>query len=180
MAETGQPYAFTGDDPLNATDPLGLTAGPMKSPAWICAHEHGVKNCLHKAKKAQSCGRLGCYDAENAHKALPEAIGVTLFVTTGGLGDLALESFGEAASTARAVIEGSSTASKFISALPIVATSAATSVGLRNLEENFDATANNPSASPLTRGVAGFDAGVIRIVDPIATWHDEWDIFNDG
>jgi hypothetical protein len=22
--ETGQPYAFTGDDPLNATDPLGL------------------------------------------------------------------------------------------------------------------------------------------------------------
>ena len=24
LAETGQPYAFTGDDPLNATDPLGL------------------------------------------------------------------------------------------------------------------------------------------------------------
>ena len=25
VAETGQPYAFTGDDPLNATDPLGLS-----------------------------------------------------------------------------------------------------------------------------------------------------------
>jgi hypothetical protein len=24
VAETGQPYEFTGDDPLNATDPLGL------------------------------------------------------------------------------------------------------------------------------------------------------------
>jgi hypothetical protein len=24
VAETGQPYAFTGDDPLNETDPLGL------------------------------------------------------------------------------------------------------------------------------------------------------------
>jgi len=24
VAETGQPYAFTGDDPLNSTDPLGL------------------------------------------------------------------------------------------------------------------------------------------------------------
>ncbi len=24
LMETGQPYAFTGDDPLNATDPLGL------------------------------------------------------------------------------------------------------------------------------------------------------------
>ena len=23
VAETGQPYAFTGDDPLDATDPLG-------------------------------------------------------------------------------------------------------------------------------------------------------------
>lgn len=27
VAETGQPYAFTGDDPLNATDPLGLVGG---------------------------------------------------------------------------------------------------------------------------------------------------------
>jgi uncharacterized protein RhaS with RHS repeats len=26
LAETGQPYAFTGDNPLNATDPLGLFA----------------------------------------------------------------------------------------------------------------------------------------------------------
>ena len=26
LAETGQPYAFTGDDPLNATDPLGLSS----------------------------------------------------------------------------------------------------------------------------------------------------------
>ena len=25
VAETGQPYAFTGDDPLNVTDPLGLS-----------------------------------------------------------------------------------------------------------------------------------------------------------
>jgi uncharacterized protein RhaS with RHS repeats len=30
VADTGQPYAFTGDDPLNATDPLGLMV-PSKS-----------------------------------------------------------------------------------------------------------------------------------------------------
>jgi hypothetical protein len=29
VAETGQPYAFTGDDPLNATDPLGF------APVWV-------------------------------------------------------------------------------------------------------------------------------------------------
>jgi RHS repeat-associated protein len=28
VAVTGQPYAFTGDDPVNATDPLGLCSGP--------------------------------------------------------------------------------------------------------------------------------------------------------
>jgi RHS repeat-associated protein len=28
VAETGQPYAFTGDNPLNASDPLGLCSGP--------------------------------------------------------------------------------------------------------------------------------------------------------
>jgi hypothetical protein len=29
VAETGQPYAFTGDDPLNETDPLGLSGNPV-------------------------------------------------------------------------------------------------------------------------------------------------------
>jgi hypothetical protein len=32
VAESGQPYAFTGDDPLNATDPLGLS-GQYISPS---------------------------------------------------------------------------------------------------------------------------------------------------
>jgi hypothetical protein len=39
LAETGQPYAFTNDDPLNLMDPLGLTAG------WDCGgHEYGTTN----------------------------------------------------------------------------------------------------------------------------------------
>ncbi len=33
LAETGQPYAFTGDDPLNATDPLGLSPSDIYSTA---------------------------------------------------------------------------------------------------------------------------------------------------
>ena len=35
LAETGQPYAFTGDDPLNATDPLGLYNCSGKSASYI-------------------------------------------------------------------------------------------------------------------------------------------------
>lgn len=36
VAQTGQPYAFVGDDPLNATDPLGLSgsAGLVAEAAW--------------------------------------------------------------------------------------------------------------------------------------------------
>ena len=48
LADTGQPYAFTGDDPLNATDPLGLKKKDKKKqhhedneacpPGYICIH----------------------------------------------------------------------------------------------------------------------------------------------
>ena len=36
-----QPYAFTGDDPLNATDPLGLS--PNLNPIDRALLKHGVK-----------------------------------------------------------------------------------------------------------------------------------------
>lgn len=40
LADTGQPYAFTGDDPLNATDPLGLKPNSKtseKAKRLLCA-----------------------------------------------------------------------------------------------------------------------------------------------
>jgi hypothetical protein len=39
VAESGQPYAFTGDDPLNATDPLGsiVNQGPGEPMAGVSA-----------------------------------------------------------------------------------------------------------------------------------------------
>jgi hypothetical protein len=42
VAETGQPYAFTGDDPLNKTDPLGLN--PANPCNWfgICHKVHKI------------------------------------------------------------------------------------------------------------------------------------------
>jgi uncharacterized protein RhaS with RHS repeats len=102
LAETGQPYAFTGDDPLNKTDPLGLTAGPHRPPKSVCSNSKNKKSCQKAIKKTESCGRLGCKDAKNIHKALPEAIAVGLLVTTGGVGDLveALGATGDVADTA--------------------------------------------------------------------------------
>lgn len=34
VADTGQPYAFTGDDPLNVTDPLGLKGWTWHNGSW--------------------------------------------------------------------------------------------------------------------------------------------------
>jgi hypothetical protein len=162
---------------VNDRDPSGLAAGPARPPKSVCANSHDKGTCETAVKREESCGRLGCKDASEAHRALPEAIGVGLFVTTGGLGDLAEEGIGEALSTARTALTSDEAASAG-RVLNAVGASAVTSVGLRNLEEHLDATANNPSAPPITRGVASFDAGVIKIIDPISTWHDEWDIFN--
>jgi hypothetical protein len=50
VAETGQPYAFTGDDPLNATDPMGLN--PFNPCNWghVCHHlAHGAARVAKRA-----------------------------------------------------------------------------------------------------------------------------------
>jgi hypothetical protein len=55
VAETGQPYAFTGDDPLNATDPLGLFCifGHVSSKKNSgCRGSAEVKKAVKVVKKA--------------------------------------------------------------------------------------------------------------------------------
>jgi hypothetical protein len=55
VAETGEPYAFTGDDPLNATDPLGLmvNGGPgepiagMSSSTAVAANKLDAKDSIN-------------------------------------------------------------------------------------------------------------------------------------
>src|SRR6202044_2612607 len=42
--ETGQPYAYTGDDPVNGTDPLGQCW-----PSWACGVENAGASLLSGA-----------------------------------------------------------------------------------------------------------------------------------
>ncbi len=50
VAETGQPYTFTGDDPLNATDPTGLRG-------WYCM---GGRSVYYKGNKYGRSGTGRC------------------------------------------------------------------------------------------------------------------------
>jgi RHS repeat-associated protein len=53
LAETGQPYAYTADDPLNQTDPLGLGASPSKADLqWNAKYGCGIG----RKRKCRSLG----------------------------------------------------------------------------------------------------------------------------
>jgi len=59
LAETGQPYAFTGDDPLNKTDPLGLSGGSQGYLNYLLALNKQKKFCAaHPGIRGHSCGGL--------------------------------------------------------------------------------------------------------------------------
>jgi hypothetical protein len=52
VAETGEPYAFTGDDPLNATDPLGLLPYDCHTKAQCSAQEKNRKRVADEENAA--------------------------------------------------------------------------------------------------------------------------------
>jgi RHS repeat-associated protein len=59
VAETGQPYAFTGDDPLNATDPLGLSGDVQAFEQYTKKVNANKAYCRsHPDALGHSCGGL--------------------------------------------------------------------------------------------------------------------------
>ena len=60
LVETEQPYAFTGDDPLNSTNPLGLKGGPGPGLAnWW------QKNCGNRSAAHCRAGREKIHQIRN-------------------------------------------------------------------------------------------------------------------
>jgi len=107
VAQTGQPYAYTGDDPLNATDPLGLfcilghTSSKKNSP---CRGSAEAKKALKVVKKhagaltklaitAVACGgpqALLCAGADGLAKATHHTIAACISGSAGfGAGGVA-------------------------------------------------------------------------------------------
>jgi hypothetical protein len=92
IAETGQPYSFTGDDPLNSTDPLGLESEKQ----FLTYLSHHKKSVAHYFEYRASLSRYaieayikdfpGQQQAEwvNSHKA--ELIATPFVAGAVGLG----------------------------------------------------------------------------------------------
>ena len=160
MDETGQPYAYTGDDPANWADSSGLAAGHLSAHA-VCSDEHARKmtSCVNAETQREERGPFTAYDS--CELSRPEALGLLLFVATGGLGDVA-EGLGEAATISRSALTTSSFGQEAIRIFPILSSAMATSIGLNRIQQNLEKTAANPSVPPFTRALASFSANIIR------------------
>jgi len=79
VPQTGQPYAFTGDDPLNATDPLGLRGWTWHNGSW-----HWYKG--NKYKAASSSQQRLVARAAAAFSALGRSLASSPNTPQGGSG----------------------------------------------------------------------------------------------
>jgi hypothetical protein len=86
VAETGQPYAYTADDPLNATDPLGLMVPSKSDLQWNAKHGCGTG----RKKKCVGVAHAVIHVADNVRHAVAthrrglEQIGIDTAAVVGG------------------------------------------------------------------------------------------------
>ena len=178
VATTGQPYAFTGDDPLNMTDPLGDTAGPPRPPKAACANQGRNKNtCIKKMTKQQKCGRLGCADAKLAPKSRKEALGVALFVGTAGLGTAAVGG-AEGVSDAVSAVAARGSTNAFLNEPAVQWASKALVLGggAHLVSGWLDSQAESESNSYPERLAAKSAANAIDIGDPLNEAYDAYEL----
>jgi hypothetical protein len=100
VQETGLPYTYTGDDPVNGVDPTGRAAGHL-SPTAVCADEHSrnMSSCITTESERIREGPFDAYDICELGSSRPEALALALGFATGGLGDL-IDAFDGAAADA--------------------------------------------------------------------------------
>ena len=107
---TLQPYVFTGDDPLNVTDPLGLS---WYNPSWVHRAWHRAIHRLNAVRHAAAS--VGHWVEKHPQVAIGIGLGA-LAVATGGAG-LAVEA---------GVIEASTTTSLALSTTAVASGTGAT------------------------------------------------------
>jgi hypothetical protein len=85
--ETGEPYAYAADDPVDNTDPSGLRGAGRLTPDEACQRSQDRSQCEAEVRAEENGGGIPCSDIERATQTGPEALGLVLVVGTGGIGD---------------------------------------------------------------------------------------------
>ena len=110
VSTTLQPYAFAGDDPLNATDELGLS---WTNPSWVHHWYHRIRHGLHRLGRAiHRVIHRAVHYADNVrrwtaqHKVqIAETVAfVAVGIATDGAGDVVLAGAEESAEEAGSVV----------------------------------------------------------------------------
>ncbi len=97
LAETGQAYAFTGDDPLNATDPLGLCWG-------FCWVSHAYHRAVKVVKKVVK--KIVKVVKKSGHRILRDVATTASLVAAGSSTLAFIPGVGEVAETVSVVAGG--------------------------------------------------------------------------
>jgi RHS repeat-associated protein len=167
VAQTGQPYAFTGDDPLNKTDPLGLKGGPGIvgfTVNWICSqhpHSSQCKGAKHKVW-VMTHPKSSTFDKVFAYGIL-------------GLEGAAASGLAAAAAPEAA---GAATVPAWVTeAAPIVGRAVTIGATARIAENKLEGIASNPNYPDPTRDLAGVEVKVTRIGDYISGGNDLKDLW---
>ena len=93
VAETGEPYAYTGDDPLNATDPLGLES-EKQFLTYLSRHEKTVKYFKSEARMSKEAvtefvaasGFAAHTDASSVFKVMADVAANSVAARTADIG----------------------------------------------------------------------------------------------
>jgi hypothetical protein len=150
--QTGQPYAFTDDDPLNSTDPLGLRGAGHLTPAAACSGFRGAahSHCIKVRKAQDKCGTLGCGITHFHFTWSDRLTAISLFAAPilEGVGALAGGSSSEVPSVTSRVAD-------LHGELDPIATNMRTSAVLRTQEGTDILASGGQDLTPAQRALAG-------------------------
>ena len=173
---TEQPYSYSADDPVDESDPSGLTAGHL-SPQAACQHSSNKSSC--EVEIRSEVGGVPCSDRVLASQSGPEALLVVLTLATGGVGDVVEAGLGSIATRVAATEVPEAASVLLARAGPTLVTIGVSGLSARALEIELDQIASNPSYPAPVRAQAAVDSKIVEVADLASDIRDIWE-FGSG
>jgi RHS repeat-associated protein len=180
LSQTGEPYAFTNDDPLNLTDPLGLIgAGNFcsryGSHSRQCKAATKAANALQKKLcKSGGCGRGGftsvTHWVDTHHKAIIVTIGVVAGIAAAatGVGAVVEGATALSAAAGAGIATGEAASDVASTSVGLALTSAGTGAVATGLDATSCAGGDQTACVGATLGGVGTVAGALDFLPSLA------------